>query len=46
MNYLQILKDEECESLRWFYGDGENFKFMRRKGIYPYRIYGQLGKIR
>ena len=30
------LKDDQCENLRWFYGEGENFKLMRRKGIYPY----------
>ena len=29
------LSDEECNNLRWFFHD--NFKIMRRKGVYPYK---------
>ena len=28
------LSNDECKNLRWFYHD--NFKIMRRKGVYPY----------
>ena len=30
------LDDDQCKNLRQFFDDGEQFRLMRRKGVYPY----------